>query len=110
MADQTLTCRDCGDPFPFSAGEQEFYQSKGLSTPSRCPNCRTLRKQQRSSEGRGSGRGGGGGGGGSSFGASSRDRQLFEATCADCGNVTQVPFRPRGVRPVYCRDCFERHR
>ena len=29
-----------------------------------------------------------------------------EATCANCGRETEVPFQPRGDRPVYCRDCF----
>jgi CxxC-x17-CxxC domain-containing protein len=31
---------------------------------------------------------------------------MHEATCATCGVQTQVPFRPSGDRPVYCRDCF----
>ncbi|MAF81195.1 zinc-binding protein, partial [bacterium] len=31
---------------------------------------------------------------------------MFDATCADCGSETQVPFQPSGDRPVYCRDCF----
>ncbi len=26
--------------------------------------------------------------------------------CANCGQATQVPFQPRGDRPVYCRECF----
>ena len=24
--------------------------------------------------------------------------------------TTQVPFQPKGDRPVYCRECFERNR
>ena len=32
--------------------------------------------------------------------------QLYPATCAQCGKATEVPFRPSGERPVYCRDCF----
>lgn len=35
-------------------------------------------------------------------------RDLFDATCANCGKPCQVPFRPSGDRPVYCRDCFAR--
>ncbi|MEO7295886.1 MAG: CxxC-x17-CxxC domain-containing protein [Candidatus Limnocylindria bacterium] len=31
---------------------------------------------------------------------------MHDATCARCGNETQVPFRPTGARPVYCSDCF----
>ncbi|MFH0803903.1 MAG: CxxC-x17-CxxC domain-containing protein, partial [Candidatus Tagabacteria bacterium] len=30
---------------------------------------------------------------------------LFEAVCSNCGVRTQVPFKPDGRRPVYCRDC-----
>ncbi|MBP6885923.1 MAG: hypothetical protein KBC02_01620 [Candidatus Pacebacteria bacterium] len=32
--------------------------------------------------------------------------QVFQATCAQCGKACDVPFRPNGQRPVYCRDCF----
>ncbi len=42
--DRILTCRDCGQDFTFSAGEQEFYASRGLTNlPGRCPSlsCRT---------------------------------------------------------------------
>lgn len=46
--DRTLTCRDCGREFVFSAGEQEFYAQKGfLNDPVRCPECRRLRKKSR---------------------------------------------------------------
>ncbi len=50
-------------------------------------------------------RGGGGGGGG--FGG---PREMHDAVCADCGQQTQVPFKPSGDRPVYCRECFLKHR
>ena len=41
FSDRTLTCRDCGQQFTFTAGEQEFYQSRGLmNEPGRCPECR----------------------------------------------------------------------
>ena len=44
-ADKTLTCRDCGQAFTFTAGEQDFYASRGFTnTPSRCPDCRAARK------------------------------------------------------------------
>lgn len=32
--------------------------------------------------------------------------QLFKATCAECGNDCEVPFRPTGEKPVYCLSCF----
>lgn len=46
--DKTLVCRDCGNEFTFTAGEQEFYAQKGFTNePQRCRNCRQARKQQR---------------------------------------------------------------
>ena len=36
------------------------------------------------------------------------DRQMFAATCADCGKSTEVPFKPIAGRPVFCRDCFKK--
>jgi len=99
MADQTLTCTDCGATFTFTESEQEFYQSKGFSTPGRCPSCRAARKAARNS---------GGGYGGSSYGGGGYggERQMYPAVCAQCGKQTEVPFQPRGDRPVYCSDCF----
>jgi CxxC-x17-CxxC domain-containing protein len=45
FSDKTLTCRDCGRPFEFTGGEQEFYASRGFTNePSRCPECRATRK------------------------------------------------------------------
>ena len=32
--------------------------------------------------------------------------ELFPATCSSCGKACEVPFRPTGEKPVYCRDCF----
>ncbi len=37
------------------------------------------------------------------------ERQTFKAICADCGRDCDLPFEPRGNRPVYCRDCFKKH-
>lgn len=39
-----LICCDCEQAFGFSAGEQQFFRSKGLSSPKRCPQCRLKRK------------------------------------------------------------------
>jgi len=98
--DETLSCVDCGRPFQFTANEQEFFASKGFTNkPSRCGDCRAARKA--ANGGRSESRGGGGGGG--SYGG---QREMFKATCSQCGGVAEVPFQPRGDRPVYCRDCF----
>ena len=91
--DETLTCGDCGRQFTFTSGEQEFFASKGFTNkPNRCTDCRAARKQGRS-----------GSGGGDGYG---RQREMFSATCSQCGGVAEVPFQPRGDKPVYCRDCF----
>ena len=81
--DKTLLCQQCGSEFVFSAGEQEFYADHGLlNEPRRCPACRAERK------------------------AAGRLREPTEVICANCGTTTVVPFKPRGDKPVYCRECF----
>jgi CxxC-x17-CxxC domain-containing protein len=90
--DETLNCVDCNTPFTFTTGEQEFFATKGFTNkPNRCPDCRIARKAQRGESG------------GRSVG---RPREMFTATCSQCGGVAEVPFQPRGDKPVYCRDCF----
>ncbi|MFC1787090.1 CxxC-x17-CxxC domain-containing protein [Halobacteriota archaeon] len=37
-------------------------------------------------------------------------REMHTVTCADCGTETEVPFKPDGTRPVYCRECYQKHR
>ena len=59
FTDKSITCPDCGSTFTFTAGEQEFFASKGFTNdPKRCPKCRQAKKQQRggSQGGYGSGR------------------------------------------------------
>ena len=88
--DKSLQCSDCGSTFTFSAEEQEFFHSKGYTNePKRCPECRQARKTERY--------------GSSNFGPR---REMFPATCAQCGKSTEVPFQPRGDKPVYCSDCY----
>ena len=95
--DKSLQCSDCGATFTFSAEDQEFFQSKGYTNePKRCPECRQARKTERFGSGSSSG-----------FGAR---REMFPATCAQCGKATEVPFQPRGDKPVYCSDCYRKTR
>ncbi|MFC2038316.1 zinc-ribbon domain containing protein [Chloroflexota bacterium] len=98
--DKQLQCLDCGQDFTFTAGEQEFYASRGFQNePKRCPDCRRSRKNQRYGDS-----GGGGGGGG----YSRAPRQMFQVVCAQCGQETEVPFEPHEDRPVYCSDCYNK--
>ncbi|MEQ1849338.1 MAG: zinc-ribbon domain containing protein [Candidatus Peribacteraceae bacterium] len=88
MADQQITCRDCGADFTFTEGEAAFYQERGLAAPQRCKACRDKRKNERMST-----------------------REMHAATCASCGTDCEVPFKPRpeseGGRPVLCLNCFK---
>jgi CxxC-x17-CxxC domain-containing protein len=102
-ADTTLTCRDCGQAFTFTAGEQDFYASRGFSEPSRCPDCRAARKSQRDG---GSSYGSYGSSGGYSSGGRG-EREMFSATCSSCGQEAKVPFQPSSDKPVYCSTCFQ---
>lgn len=102
--DRALICRQCGASFAFTTGEQTFYATRGLTNePARCSSCRNARKAT---------------GGPSpvnegyvhygpfaSFGGRT-PRQMHPATCGQCGEMTEVPFAPRGDRPVLCAECF----
>ena len=86
--DETLVCKECGNEFVFSAGEQAFYKEKGfLNKPKMCKACRDAKKN-----------------------AGRAPREYFETTCADCGGVARVTFKPSDDRPVYCSECFEKRR
>ena len=47
MQDKVIVCKDCGQEFTFTVGEQEFYKEKGFDNePVKWPACRRARKQQ----------------------------------------------------------------
>ena len=92
--DKNIVCADCGQEFVHSGEDQARYAERGFTNdPKRCRECRDKRKAQ------------GGGGGGRR-----PPRESYEATCAECGASTTVPFKPTQGRPVYCRDCFRAQR
>jgi CxxC-x17-CxxC domain-containing protein len=94
FTDKNLVCKDCGEEFTFTAGEQEFFFEKGFeNAPARCPQCRKARRQQNNMRAGGS-----------------RERQMYEVVCDECGAMTNVPFKPNGTRPVYCKDCYQARR
>ena len=95
--DRNLTCVECDSEFVFSADDQQFHAEREYQDPKRCPSCRQAKRAG----------GGGYGGGGGGYGGS---RQMYDAVCADCGNACQVPFQPTQDRPVYCSDCFSKHK
>ena len=86
--DETLICKDCGNEFVFTAGEQRFYDEKGfLNKPKACKACRDAKKN-----------------------AGKAPREYFTAVCADCGGEAKITFQPSTDRPVYCSACFEARR
>jgi len=82
--DKTIVCKDCGQEFIFTVGEQEFYAERGFQNePQRCKNCRDARKNSGKSQ-----------------------REQHVAICASCGGEAKLPFQPSSDRPVYCSECF----
>ncbi|MBN2097355.1 MAG: hypothetical protein JW714_02620 [Candidatus Omnitrophica bacterium] len=37
-------------------------------------------------------------------------RQMHKAVCSDCNKECEVPFKPSGDRPIYCKECFSKRR
>ena len=37
-------------------------------------------------------------------------RDLHKVKCSECGTDAEVPFKPDGDRPVYCRECYQKQR
>lgn len=82
--DKILICKECGEEFVFTAGEQQFYAEKGFQNePQRCKKCRDARKN-----------------------ANKPQREMFYTVCARCGGEARVPFQPSNDRPVYCSECY----
>ena len=109
FADKQLKCMECGGEFTYTVAEQELHQSLGYQNePKRCTPCREAKRQRK---GGGAPRGAGGGGregGGREGGAP--PREFFTAICGECGKEAQLPFKPRGDRPVFCSECFTKRR
>ena len=86
--DKTLKCKECGNEFVFTAGEQEFYAEKGFQNePQRCKACRDARKN-----------------------ANRETEEKYTAVCSQCGGEAKLKFQPSGDKPVYCKACFAERR
>jgi len=89
--DKWITCVNCGKSFVFSARDQQYYGEQGFKNePKRCRECRALLKRQRQV----------------TTDENGVEKDLFRSVCESCGRATYVPFKPTGVRPIYCRDCL----
>ncbi|HLB95434.1 MAG TPA: zinc-ribbon domain containing protein [Patescibacteria group bacterium] len=81
--DKNLSCKECSKEFVWSAGEQKFYQDKGLQNPpGRCPDCRKKNRDNRGSQ------------------------VKHSIVCKNCSKEDQVPFEPRNPNDVLCGECF----
>jgi len=58
----------------------------------------------------GGGRGFGGGNRGGGFNRSFGPREMHKAVCSDCKQDCEVPFKPTEGKPVFCKECFQKHR
>jgi CxxC-x17-CxxC domain-containing protein len=93
VADIEITCRDCGQTFLFTAGEQEFFQQKGYThQPTRCNACRAIARVVQPPR------------------PPRPEKRTFTVNCAQCGTEAQVPFKPTQGRPVLCNACFRSNR
>src|SRR5688500_18872576 len=117
VIDRTLPCHDCGTPFLLTCNEQIYYRERGYREPGRCPACRATNRAERNApllaahETQEAGAAPESVYGGSASHDGRKGRAiLYPATCASCDKETQVPFLPRGDRPVYCRECFGQRR
>lgn len=88
--DKYIRCRDCDASFLFSIEEQNYFKNRKLEhTPSRCHNCRVLRKAQSSKD---------------------KENSVSAIICISCKSLTYVPFKPKGHSPIYCRICMHKKR
>ncbi len=82
-----LICVDCGTEFEMDEIEMSIYDRAGFScAPKRCQNCRGSSKALQT--------------------AIRPKKEMYSAICDGCGVCTQIPFKPKGDKPVYCSECF----
>lgn len=84
LQDKTLVCKECGKDFTWTAGEQEFFASKGFrNKPTRCKDCRKQNRQRVEAE-------------------------YFKITCSNCKEVGEALFKPSNPdAEIFCKKCFE---
>jgi len=83
LEDKTLMCKDCGNKFVWTKGEQKFFLDKGLENiPKRCKPCTAVYKAKLQEK-----------------------RPTWWLKCAVCKKKSEVPFEPRSEK-VLCQECF----
>lgn len=85
LKDVTLICKECGEPFAFTAKEQQFYVKQGFEhVPTRCINCRKQLREKRD-----------------------KGREFFAVKCKITGKVGRLPIEPDDPNDVYSDEAFE---
>lgn len=91
--DKKLICRDCAKEFTWTAGEQQFFASKGFDRPPvRCPECRKKKKAKFQ---------------GKAPQVQPVSEEMHQIKCKKCGKVSEVPFKPQFPDDILCANCFE---
>jgi len=85
LEDKLLMCKDCGEKYVWTAGEQKFFLDKGLQNiPKRCKVCTAKYKDKLREK-----------------------HPLFWVKCKSCKKKAEVPFEPKSD-DVYCEECFNK--
>lgn len=94
LPDCVIKCIDCAEDFVWTNGEQNFFRDKGLlNPPKRCKCCKQAKNERISAIM-------------ASQAAGTKQKIEIAVNCANCEELTTVPFYPSQGRPVYCRKCF----
>jgi CxxC-x17-CxxC domain-containing protein len=82
--DITLYDQETGEPFTFTAKEQEFFWRQGFThVPKRSPERRKEMREKRA-----------------------KGKPIFNVTCKSCGRVGKILVEPHDPKDVYCEQCF----
>lgn len=85
LEDKTLVCKDCGNKFIWTAGEQKFFLDKGLQNiPKRCKICTAKYKEKLREK-----------------------HPMHWVKCVQCGKKAEVTFDPKSD-DVLCEECFKK--
>lgn len=85
LEDRTLVCKDCGNKFIWTAGEQKFFIDKGLENiPKRCKICTATYKNQLREK-----------------------HPAWWVKCTECGKKAEVSFEPK-TEDILCENCFDK--
>jgi len=85
LEDKILVCKDCGNRFIWTVGEQQFFIDKGLQNiPKRCKICTANYKNQLREK-----------------------HPAWWIKCQICKKKAEVPFEPK-TEDIYCAECFKK--